>query len=268
MTQADRPRKNSGRKPWARNETPALVCVVTRKKDWSLLQAEHWYRIPLRTAPEGLDKVKYLALYQTRAVGEERWAVNYYAEVKRISTVKRIELLPDEPDHKRADNLYHKLELGELKRLPRPIPSRRLRRIVFIPTTLNRLFRAQEINDLYCGSPIEDRLYDAMKDEALPAERQLYVREAGTGRMLDLAVFCHDGNVDIECDGEAYHSGKEKAKDDRTRDNELTCSGWRILRFSGSEITKDPNACVETIRRAVRRLGGIEKPDAPKQSRR
>jgi hypothetical protein len=63
----------------------------------------------------------------------------------------RRQLLPDEADHPRANDCYYKLELGPLERLPRPIPSHRLRRITFIATTLDRLLNAQEINDLWMG---------------------------------------------------------------------------------------------------------------------
>jgi len=200
----------SGQKPvWRLRvygpETPALVGIVTRRKDWELVRSRHWYRIPVRTAPEGLDKVRYLAFYQTRVFGEEKWAVNWYAQVKDITRATRRELLPDEPGHPRAGAEYYKVELGELTRLPQPIPSRRWRRIVFIPTSLERLMHAQEVNDLFKVSPIEEKLYFTLKDVGLPAERQFFVREEGSGYMLDMAVFCRDGNLDIECDGDTYH---------------------------------------------------------------
>ena len=62
----------------------------------------------------------------------------------------RAELLPDEPDHPRAGDSYYKIEIGPLQPLPRPVPSRALRRIAFIPTTLSRLLaRARSTT---CGS--------------------------------------------------------------------------------------------------------------------
>jgi len=258
MRTSCRPRENAGRYAGG---TPALVAVVTRQKDWQILAQEHWYRIPVRTAPEGLEHVQWLAFYQTRAFGAEKWAVNYCAKVRGIKIVPRIELLPDEPHTGRSHELYYRLDTYELNKLEQPIPSLRWRRIVFIPTTLERLLRAREINDLYCTSPIEDRLYKRMKRAGLAPERQLLVREQGLGHMLDLALFCQDGNLDIECDGKKYHTGPEKAEIDRTRDNVLTCAGWRILRFSGREITSDPESCLRTIRRAVRKLGGTRQPE-------
>lgn len=240
------------------DETPALVGIVTQQKDWDLVRFAHWYRIPVRTAPAGLEKVRYLAFYQTRVFGEEKWAVNWYAPVLGMSRATRRELLPDEPRHARATAEYWRVELGELRRLLHPIPSRRWRRIVFIPTSLERLLRAKEINDLFKVSPIEEKLYFTLKDAGLPAERQFFVREEGTGYMLDMAVFCRDGSLDIECDGEQYHSGRAKAEQDRDRDNKLTTAGWRILRFSGRRIVGDTDKCVETVRRTVRRLGGVK----------
>jgi len=238
-------------------ETPALVGIVNRMKDWELVRSGHWYRIPVRTAPEGLDGILYLAFYQTRLFGDEKWAVNWYAPVRGLSRAKRRELLPDEPAHPRAGAEYYKVELGEPRRLLQPIPSRRWRRIVFIPTSLERLLHAQEINDLFKVSPIEDRLYFTLQDAGLPAERQYFVREEDTGYMLDMAVFCRDSNLDIECDGEAYHAGRDKADEDRERDNTLTTAGWHILRFSGRRILGETDKCAETVRRTVRRLGGV-----------
>ncbi|MEO0073443.1 MAG: hypothetical protein ABIK43_02115, partial [candidate division WOR-3 bacterium] len=117
-------------------ETPALVAVVNRHRDWNILLTQHWYRIPVRTAPAELKQFRYLAFYQTGIFGAERWAVNYYAKVKRVSRKRRIELLPDEASHPRAEDLYYRVEVEELLPLPRPIPSLRLRRIVFIPSSL------------------------------------------------------------------------------------------------------------------------------------
>jgi very-short-patch-repair endonuclease len=236
-------------------ETPVLVGVVTRLKDWRLIREEHWYRIPVRTAPEGLDKVRFLAFYQTRPFGDERWAVNYYAEVRQVRLVRRSELLPDEPNHPHAGQTYYKLELGEIEPLVNAIPSRRLRRIVFIPTTMERVMQAREVNDLFRTSPIEDRLYDAARDSGIQMERQFYTREGGPGYMLDMAVFCSDGKLDVECDGDTWHIGTESAARDRARDNALTQAGWRILRFSGSEINGDVEYCVKEVRRMLVKLG-------------
>jgi very-short-patch-repair endonuclease len=52
----------------------------------------------------------------------------------------------------------------------------------------------------------------------------------------------------IECDGNDFHEKtKEQVKKDKQRDRELTNLGYKILRFSGSEIFNNPTACAEEV---------------------
>lgn len=139
-----------------------LVVIVNNCRDWELVQREGWYRIPLARAPRQMA-ADYLAFYQTAVFGDEKWAVNYYAPVRRYCVATRRELLPDETDHPRANERYFKVELGPVRPLPRPIPSRRLRRITFIPTTLERLLNAEEINDLWLSRTTEEHLWAAFR---------------------------------------------------------------------------------------------------------
>jgi very-short-patch-repair endonuclease len=239
--------------------TPALVAVVTRPKDLELARTEGWYRIPVDKAPGALDHARYLAFYQTRNFGAERWAVNHCARIHGITRARRVELLPDEAGHRRDNVEYYRVALGPLEPLPRPIPSRAWRRILFIPTTLELLRTAREVNDLFRVSPIEDRLYGELRASGVEPERQFVVRESGENYRLDMAIFCADGRLDIECDGEAYHAGRDKARADRHRDTALATGRWYVLRFSGPEILEDPAACCRVIRRAMRRLGGAKR---------
>lgn len=242
-----------------RMNIPTLVAVVSRKKDWNILLSEHWYRIPIKTAPPILNKAKYIAFYQTKTFEQEKYSVNYYAKIIDIQIKKRYQLLPDEPDHIRANHNYYQISIGELKQLRRPIPSLRWRRITFIPTTLSRLFSATEINDLWCTSFIEDKLYKALKKQDIPAERQYFVYDTDTPYCLDMAIFCKDGNLNIECDGERYHSDLSTIGKDRQRNNDLTTAGWSILRFSGKQINQDTQNCVKQIKQNIKRLKGISK---------
>jgi len=239
-------------------DKPALVAIVPRKRDWKILKEEHWYRIPVKTAPDIVTNIEYLAFYQPKKFGEEKWAVNYYTEVKDLEIVKRIELLPYEPKHVRANDDYYKFTIGELKRLPNPIPSRRWKRIVFIPTTFNRLMNAKEINDLYYTSPIEEKLYEVMKEDEIPAERQLFVCEREQTYCLDFGIFCEEGKIDVECDGKAYHTSLEDREEDRLRNNELASYGWVVLRFTGAEINQDAKGCLKRIKSSIRNLKGIK----------
>jgi very-short-patch-repair endonuclease len=48
----------------------------------------------------------------------------------------------------------------------------------------------------------------------------------------------------VECDGHDFHEKtKEQAGRDKKRDRELQIAGWKVLRFTGSEIWRDHLAC-------------------------
>lgn len=124
-----------------------LVCLLSRPRDLDIARWDHWYRIPVRHAPPE-HLAEFLAFYLTSAFGDERWAIHEYAEVRGHELVRRMDLLPDEPHSPRAGDLYYKMQLGPLRRLARPIPSLKWRRITFIQTTGERLASALEISEL------------------------------------------------------------------------------------------------------------------------
>ena len=233
-----------------------LICIVPRLKDWDILLNEHWYHIPLSSAPDITTTAKYLAFYQTKIFEKEKWSVNYYAPVLSYTIKKRIEIYPEEEENENKDNDYYQIFIGDLVKLKKPIPSLKWRRIIFIPTTFKKLLDAKEINDLYKSSPIEERLYKEMKSEGILPERQYCVKERGNTYFLDFGIFCKKGRIDVECDGREFHSGEDAHEKDRKRNNELTSYGWSILRFSGKEINSNSEECVKKIRRTIRKLRG------------
>lgn len=69
---------------------------------------------------------------------------------------------------------------------------------------------------------------------------------------IDIAVFGQDFGKNefrfaIECDGHNFHKTKEQMKRDRKRDRFLQLWGWHIIRFTGSEIYADADACAEEV---------------------
>ena len=124
-----------------------LVAVMTDPRDLEIARVLGWYRIPVASAPKTL-RVDWIAFYLTSAFGDEKWSIRYLARVRGHELVRRRELLRDEPDHLRADEPYFKIQLGPLVQLPKPIPSRRWRRFIFLYTTGEYLVRANEIKDL------------------------------------------------------------------------------------------------------------------------
>jgi very-short-patch-repair endonuclease len=70
---------------------------------------------------------------------------------------------------------------------------------------------------------------------------------------IDFAIFVRDCHMKeycllVECDGHDFHERtKEQASRDRSRDRTLQSLGYKIFRFTGSDIYRDPMKCAEDI---------------------
>lgn len=233
-----------------------LVAVMNELRDLEIARDEGWYRIPLKRAPRRVG-ADYLAFYQTKAFGDEKWAINYYAPTRRYHLATRAELLPEEADHPRAAEPYYKVEIGPLQRLSRPIPSKRLRRITFIPTTLERLLKAEEINDLWDRDSREERLWEAFKREGIEAECRYEVEKGTVRHLVDFAIFCQEGQVAVICEGEPAGGGVREIRERQVSDYDLAAWGWTVLRFDRQQLSRDVPGCLAAVREAVSRCGGL-----------
>ena len=130
---------------------------------------------------------------------------------------------------------------------------------------------------LYADSPIEEALLAALLTEnsafyyegepillapgqpvSLPepgddAAEALFIlapQLAVAGYKIDIAAcYTYTGKrVAIECDGHDFHEkSREQAAHDKARDRALVAAGWPVMRFTGSEIHKDPFACAMQV---------------------
>lgn len=67
---------------------------------------------------------------------------------------------------------------------------------------------------------------------------------------------CETPILIVECGGHDFHERtKEQAAHDRSRDREMSLAGYHVMRFTGSEIWKDPGKCAEQIEQWLRRHG-------------
>lgn len=60
--------------------------------------------------------------------------------------------------------------------------------------------------------------------------------------------------IAIELDGHDYHSTKEQRGYDAKRDRFLQAQGWKVLRFTGSEVWKDTHAVVDEVNTLINNL--------------
>lgn len=230
-----------------------LVGVIKDKRDLGALLAQKWYRIPVRRAPR--RKFKYLAFYQPAGFGRRGKRIRYYARVLSQRTVRRKDLLPEEPKHARAGDYYFLFRLGNIKKLSRPIRNVTPRRISFGFTTLDRLLKSKDILQLYDVAPTEQIMEDALKRAGIRAVAQYYVSSGQKRYYVDFAVFCRGGSIAVECDNQKAHSGSRQRKKDRVKNAALRRKGWTVIRLSERDIVSNLESCMMRVKKAVRKLG-------------
>jgi hypothetical protein len=126
-----------------------LVAIIYDLKGFADLRDRHWYRIPISSANKWLKDCfppVWISFYQTKKFGSEAFAINYVAKVEEIRQVYRYEIFPDEPINEKTNRQYYQIFVSPLQLLPKPIFSYRRRRIFFIPTTLDKFKKAEQIN--------------------------------------------------------------------------------------------------------------------------
>jgi len=238
-----------------------LVGVLKRKSSLDVLRMQGWYHIPVATAIKHWPP-KTLAFYQGYPFGEEAFRIRYYGDVEQIEIVPRKVLFPDDKrnDHK-AENLYYRLRLKKMKERE-PILSYRPRAWAFISTTMAKFDNAEQINDLYVGSHLEERLWKALKYVKILAEREWELNIKDHTYYVDFAVFCKQGKLAIETDGYTTHYGsREKIDYDTWRRNEIELDDWRFLQYTTKQVKENWNLYLTQIQESIDMLGGQEPPD-------
>jgi hypothetical protein len=132
--------------------------------------------------------VDYLAFYQTKAFGEEKWRIHYLAPVRGHELTTRDQLLRDEGDHPRAKDEYYKIQLGPLEELADPILAESWRRITFLYTTGEYLLQAETVNDLVVHSEERQILWKALRDRLSRENTYQIEGDAFDDQMLNLLL--------------------------------------------------------------------------------
>lgn len=249
-----------------------LVSVLKSKDDLRLLLEERWYRIPLAFLPK--QKFTHIAFYQPIQFGKNGKRIQYYGRVVKREVKKRVELLPHEPLHERANDDYLKCSFRTIKRLARPIRNVVPRRVSFGFTDLKTLRSAQDILELYHVAPTEQIIERELVRLGIPVISQYRISlksplakgvppssEVGAVYLksnryrLDLAIFCDKGNIAIECDNRKAHSGKLQKHKDTQKDVGLTRLGWHVIRLTESDILENLDSCISRIQKKIATLG-------------
>lgn len=238
----------------SRQKRTVLVSVLKNKSDLRILLKDNWYRIPMAFLPK--RKFTYLAFYQPALFGRLGKRIRYYARVLSSKTVKRIDLLPKERNHPRAHDYYLRIELAWIKKLARPIRNIIPRRVSFGFTTLKSLLKAGDILELYGISPTEQIVDRGLNRLGIKTKKEFSVSKGGKRYRLDLAVFCRNGRIAIECDNRKAHSSSAQIDKDKMKDKFLKRHGWHIIRLTERDIIERLDYCLGLVARAIDKLGG------------
>lgn len=239
-----------------------LVAIMNKIKDWAIVNHELWYRIPVATAPEIVRnrQVQYIGFWHTANFKEEqRWRVSHFGKVKQILEVTGDDLFKKGTANHFAkrDKQYFKIEIESLEKLPQPISSIKGRRILFVPTSQEKFFKATNINGIFNESPLEDSFQDQLDKYKVPSERQYFIELSAARRYyLDFAIFCAEGKINVECDGDGYHLSPDRIHYDKTRNDELTAHGWRVLRYDTTHLLKEPDWVEKNLLQTIKECGG------------
>jgi len=112
-----------------------------------------------------------------------------------------------------------------------------------------RLRQVLDLADPESGSVLESVLRVRMVQDGIDGFlTQVDLRDADGNHVLR-ADFCFPGaRLVVEVDGARWHPDGHR---DRRRDNELACLGWRVLRFTWSDVVHDTAAVLRQVRAAA-----------------
>lgn len=100
-------------------------------------------------------------------------------------------------------------------------------------------------------SKLERRFWDAWvscgKSEQFQLLPQVEIGRRGRVGYYRVDFGCVPLQVAVEIDGRSNHSKPEDLKHDRERQAKLESWGWRVLRFTGSEVYRDAFLCAVDV---------------------
>jgi very-short-patch-repair endonuclease len=237
-----------------------LIGVVKRKVDLEHLRKDLWYRIPGNISFQ--RSPRYLAVYPTAGCGSGGGGISFYSTIREITRSRRIELLPEEDLHPRAEECYWKLHLGPPRRLTRRIENRLRRRITFAYTTRKKLLQAHEIGELFGIPPLEEIMRRSLLKAKITTTPQFCVMCRKICRYrIDFAIFCRKGKIALECDHSRWHQRPARKKKDRERDRWLKRRGWMIIHLTENNIINNPVEAIELIDNQIGIMGGLSSPE-------
>lgn len=120
------------------------------------------------------------------------------------------------------------------------------------PPTCKIAQEARASSGITKGIQVGSDYYGQQMGDVLFLYLQAQTSVDGRDIRVDFAIVSRDYRLAVEVDGHDFHERtKEQAARDRSRDRALLANGWQVLRFTGSEVWRDPDRCAAEIKRTL-----------------
>ena len=189
---------------WNRREV--LVGNLRSRNQLNICLQHMFYHIPVQSVPEAHLPIRYVAIYQSRALFGNEAQIAYYGEVKRIQIVRRKEITEIPCDPRMENEKYYRMEIRQWRKLARPIQvDRGFRYAIFTNEFL--LKHAERGSELFITNPEQYRFLTELKryatdinvinDEDIPRgflfENHKVLFQDGEIKII------HDGSMITQC---------------------------------------------------------------------
>lgn len=99
-------------------------------------------------------------------------------------------------------------------------------------------------------SVLESRMYRLLcRHDLAPPVRELPVASRGHHYRLDFAY--PEAGLAVETDGYEHHATPQARDEDAARQNNLVLAGWRVLRYTWGDLTREPEYVARQVRQAL-----------------
>ncbi len=120
---------------------------------------------------------------------------------------------------------------------------------------LRKVLEERVLGDAVSDPELEKRMSRLLKQAGLPAAVFHYAVCTPAGMFLAEVDFAYpDIKLAIEVDGFGVHGTPRAMARDFVRQNGLVPFGWRVLRFTWPQVTRQPEMVAAAIKRALEAL--------------
>ncbi len=196
--------------------------------------------LPYIYLPYGFEHVNPQKIY--RDYQQNLYPYSKYSSISRLlSILSRFFLMPDGKEISNIKYWEYKYKKNESKRYRKKKGTNKYS----IP------------HENAYGSDIEAKLGEALIKENINFKKQYEIYTDGT--LLTVTDFyIESGKIALYCDGFKYHYNKESVIKDRNQDRALQFLGYKVLRYTGSEIVGNLDKCVREIKEFIGKFSKFE----------